>query len=556
MLYASQGGYFGAPPESNWLIHTWSLSVEWQFYLLYPLLLLGLFATPGLRRRMWVVLGGLAAVSFALAMAISARGQGWSFYLLPTRAWELLAGALCAAVAPAALSSLQRGGLHVLGLLLIAVGASLAIPATGWPSVAALLPVGGAALVLIAGVRQPVWAVNPVVGALGRASYSIYIWHWPVLVALRYAAIPLSGWTAVAVVTAILMLGFASYWLIEQKLTRWLFAPRPWRWAIGLAGAAALAACAFLAAQTRGLEAWRTASATPAEHARMADLRAASTDWDYPDACGQFVRQGPIKLCRIGDPAARQVLMIGDSHAGQVAARYAHAFGGQAGQGITVVTAGGCMPIPGVGLAHRGGGCATWADAAYRFAQTAGFRRVAIISAWAVYFRPTPGAPEGVTCLAHGPRCEPDPSTMAELADGEFSRLAAAVTALRRGGIDVVLMQSTPQGDKAAPLWLYRRLLSTHDLSLPPLLRADVERNAALARGDLANVAATTGAALVDPLDSLCPDQVCPIEADGRTTFKDADHFRASAMSLPRFAYLDPWLAPGLAPAAAPIGLK
>ena len=553
-VFAGRQGYFAPDENANWLLHTWSLSVEWQFYLLYPLLLLGLFAAPRLKRRLWFVLGGLAAASFALAMVTSARGQIWSFYLLPTRAWELLAGALCAGLAAPTLTRLQRNSLHAAGLLLIAIGASLAIPAAGWPSATALLPVGGAALVLVGGVRRAIWAENPVIDGLGRASYSIYIWHWPVFVALRYGSVPLNWPMGLAAVAAILALGFGSYWLIEQALTRWLFAPRPWRWAVGLIGVAVLSVLAGLAAQAGGLEALRTANAPPAERAAIADLRAASADWAYPDVCDHLARQGRLKLCQVGDPAARQVLVIGDSHAEQIAPRYARAFSGKAGQGITFVTDGGCMPIPGVGLTHRGGGCAAWSDAAYRFAQTAGFHRVAIVSAWAVYFVPELGVPNGITCLASGARCEPDPPTMAALADSEFARLAAAVVRLRRAGIDVVLMQPMPQGDGADPLWLYRRLLRTHDLAPPPLLRADFERDAAVERAHLAGVAAATGASLVEPLDALCPGGACPVETDGHALYKDAQHFRASAMTQPRFAYLDAWLAPGLA--AAPMRLK
>jgi peptidoglycan/LPS O-acetylase OafA/YrhL len=555
VVFARRQGYFAPDENANWLLHTWSLSVEWQFYLLFPLLLLGLFAVPAGRRRVWVVLGALAAASFVLAVVLSARGQGWSFYILPTRAWELLAGALCASAPRLAVSALRRGVVHAAGLLMIAVGAWLALPAASWPSAMALLPVGGAALVIAAGVRRTFWAENPAVAILGRASYSIYLWHWPVIVALRYAAVALTPLVATAAIAAILALGLASYWLVERSLTRWLFAPRPWRWGLGLGAAGALAAGAVLAAETRGLEALRTAGAAPAEHAAMADLRAASADWAYPGVCGQFVREGPLKLCRMGVPAARQVLVIGDSHADQIAPRYAHAFGGPAGQGITFATAG-CMPAPGVGLRGRGPGCATWADAVFQFAQGAGFRRVVIVSAWTVYFEPAPGAPDGISCLAKAGRCDPDPPTMAALADAEFARLADAIRRLRRAGIEVVLMQPTPQGQDADPLWLYRRLLHTHDLSPPPLRRADFERDAGFVRDHLANVAAATGAILVDPLDALCPGGACPVEVDVRALYKDSEHFRPWAVTQPSFAYLDAWLAPGLASAAAPMRLK
>ncbi len=551
IVFAGRLGYFAPDEHANWLLHTWSVSVEWQFYLLYPLLLLGLFAVPALRRRIWPVLAALTAGSFVLAIVASARGQGWSFYLLPTRAWELLAGALCAGASGLSLGGYRRIALHVLGLMLIAIGAWIAVPAVGWPSATALLPVGGASLAIVGALKRTGWAENVVVSLVGRASYSIYIWHWPVIVALRYAAIPLGWAVALAAIAAMLALGLASYWLIEQRLTHWLFATRSGRWRFGLAAIAAILGLATAAAATRGLESLRTAGASLAERAALAEDRRAQADWGYPAVCGGVVRQGRLKLCRIGNPAARQVLVIGDSHAEQIAPRYAHAFDGKPGQGVTFVTAGGCMPIPGVGVRHQGGGCARWTDAAFNWAQTAGFRRVVIVSAWTVYFDPAPGAPLGSTCLANARDCEPAVwSSPVLLPTIEFERLGAAVARLQRRGIEVVLIGPAPQAEVADPRWLYRRLFWTHVLAAPAIPRADFERQSALPLDGLADVHGKTGATLVNPLDALCPQGLCPVMDGDRDLFMDRWHYRSWAVTRPSFAYLDPWLAP------APMRLK
>jgi len=551
IIFAGRLGYFAPDARANWLLHTWSLSVEWQFYLLYPLLLMALFASPKARRWLWAVIGGLALGSFALAVVFSARGQGWTFYLLPTRAWELLAGALCAAAGAVKLGGFQRIALHVVGLVMIGLGAWIAIPAAGWPSVAALLPVGGAAAVIVSGVRRTYWAENLAVIWLGRASYSIYLWHWPVIVALRYAAITLTWPVALGAVAAMLALGLASYWLIERWATRRLYGPG-WRWrSVRFAGVAALVGVAFAATATHGFEQLRTLAAAPAERAALAEDRAAHADWRYPRVCGHLVRQGRLNLCAIGDPAARQVLVIGDSHAEQIAPRYAHAFDGRPGQGITLVTAGGCLPIPGVGIRYQGGGCARWSDAAFRFAEHAGFHRVVIVSAWMAYFEPISGAPSGLTCLATASDCEGGSTSPAALPRMEFGRLADEIRALHGRGIEVVLMAPTPQGEVADPQQLYRRQFAG-DLSAPVIRRADFERRAAIPEDGLADVHRITGAPLVGPLDALCPGGLCPVMDGGRDLFMDQWHYRASAMTGARFGYLDPWLMP----AAAPIRLK
>ncbi len=549
LLFAQRLGYFAPDEGANWLLHTWSLSVEWQFYLLYPLLLLGVFTAPWLRRRLWLVIAALTVASFALAVVVSARGQGWSFYLLPTRAWELLAGALCAGVAGVRLGGVPRAALHVAGLALIGAGAWFAVPGVGWPSATALLPVGGASLVIVAGLKRTVWADNPLVATLGRASYSIYIWHWPVIVALRYADVAITPTVALAAVAAMLALGLASYRVIEQAATRWLFATGARRW--GLAGAcAALAAVAMIAAGTQGFETFRTAAGPPPIRAALADDRAASIDWAYPGACGQYQRTGPLTVCRIGDPFARQVLVIGDSHAEEFAPRYVHAFDGQPGRGVTFVTSGGCPPIPGIGLRHRGRGCGRWARAAFRYAESAGFARVAVISTWQPYFDPGPGAPLGGACRLAGDDCDRAVwrGTPGDYAASEFMLLEPVIAALRRRGTEVVLFGPTPRGEAADPLRRYRRAFWTHDVAPQTLDRRTIERRTATALTGLSDVSRRTGAPLVSMLDGLCSQGACPIEAAGHTLFKDANHFRASAVTGPRFAYLDPWLAPAPAP--------
>jgi hypothetical protein len=283
----------------------------------------------------------------------------------------------------------------------------------------------------------------------------------------------------------------------------------------------------------------------------MADFRAASTDWAFPQACSHVERRGAVSLCGIGDPAARQVLVIGDSQAEQIAARYRHAFDGRAGEGIAVVAAGGCLPIPGVDIRYRHG-CAAWATDAFKVAEAGGYRRVAIAAAWPLYFRPRPGASRAGACLVATAGCGAQPAAPRALVAASFDLLAAELARLRRAGIDVVLFAPTPEGPSTDPRWLYRRLLQTHELEAPPLRRADVERDAWMEREALTRIAAQTGAHFVDPLDSLCPAGSCPVLEGGHAAFRDRWHYRAMALTGPRFAYLDPWLAP----AATPIRLK
>jgi len=553
IMFANRGGYFAEDARTNWVLHTWSLSVEWQFYLLYPLLLLALWRWAP-RRWFWPILGALAAGSFALALAALPHNATLGFYMLPTRAWELLLGALCVPLEQRlSFGTTARLALHALGLSLIAIGVAITGPETPWPSTYTLIPVGGAALVIAAGARRSFWAENPLVAGLGRASYSIYLWHWPIVVWIYDNQIAVT-WTVAAVALAgMLALGALSYWLVEQRLTAWLFAPQSGRWRIGAGAFAAVMALALVAIPTHGLERLRTLTASPQVRAAMADDRRATKDWAYPQVCARHSAQGPLEICQLGDPAARDVLLIGDSHAEELAPRYAHAFDGKSGAGLTMVTISGCIPIPGVsGRSARD--CGRLWRKAYDYAEIAGFRRIAITGAWQLYFDPSDTTPMGLAWIdADG---DAQPRTAAANRDAAYQRLEGEVRRLQAHGAEVMLIGSTPRSANADPHSLYDQAFWHGALDAAPLSRAAFAASSAADRTSLERVGRATGARVVDPLDGLCGGDACPLTQGGRALYKDYGHFRASMMTSPRFAFYDPWLAPQAAPttslAAAP----
>ena len=554
-MFAGHGGYFAEDARTNWFLHTWSLAVEWQFYLLYPLVLLAIWRWAPARRHLWTILALAAAGSFALALAALPHNATLSFYMLPTRAWELLLGGLCVPIERRlTLGPAARLALHVAGLGLIAFGVVTAGPDTPWPSLLTLAPVGGAALVIAAGARRTYWAENPLVAGLGRASYSIYLWHWPIVVGLFDNRIAITWPVAAAALAGMIALGVLSYWLIEQLLTAWIFQPQTARWRIGAGAFAAVLALAVVSIPTHGLERLRTLTASPQVRAAMADDRRATHDWAFPQDCARHSTQGPLDVCQLGDPAARQTLLIGDSHAEELAPRYVHAFDGHPGAGLTMVTVSGCIPIPGV--SGRGArDCGRLWGKAYSYAETAGFKRVAIIAAWPLYFDPTDTSPLGLAWI-DGQSAQP--ATLAAIASAAYQRLADAVRRLQAHGAEVVLIGTTPRSAEGDPHALYARTFWTGDLAVPPQSRAALMAGIAADRQRLAAVARTTGAQLVDPLDGLCDGDACPLLQNGRALFKDHGHYRASMMTSPRFAVFDAWLAPqaGAAPASAPIRLK
>lgn len=220
IVYWAEAGYFDAASHQKILLHTWSLAVEWQFYLLYPLLIMALVRWLGVARLpLALLLLTVALLGYSLITA--AMWPSASYFLLPARAWQLLAGGLVW-LFPLKLGNGTAQAANWLGLAAIALAYAVVDETVPWPGSWAILPVAGTALVLVA-ARQDSWLTNnPASQALGRWSYSIYLWHWPwVVVGYRY---DLLHWWPLGMALSLLC-GWVSYRLVEsirwQRVSQW-----------------------------------------------------------------------------------------------------------------------------------------------------------------------------------------------------------------------------------------------------------------------------------------------------------------------------------------------
>lgn len=228
-----QGGYFELSPDSQPFLHYWSLSVEEQFYLFLPVTLVIAHKIRLSRERLLFLLWAFALASFAGCVLLTSFRPTWAFYLLPTRAWELLAGAILAIVSSREnenTSHSANGWLGVAGLSLILFSFFAVNEERPFPGYFALLPVI-ASILLIGRSCKPSQLTErilalPLLVFIGRLSYSLYLWHWPVYCFVDYGLYTESAISrAVTKIELTVVLSLASYACIEKPIRAYLNQP-------------------------------------------------------------------------------------------------------------------------------------------------------------------------------------------------------------------------------------------------------------------------------------------------------------------------------------------
>jgi peptidoglycan/LPS O-acetylase OafA/YrhL len=221
-------GYFATDSANLPMLHLWSLGVEEQFYVLWPVILLICFRTRHHLAFMLAMLG-VAIGSFILGSILFPTAPSFAYYMLPTRAGELLLGALAGVVMVKGLdeklSPKLLGMMALIGGLLVAVSLVFLSESLPFPGLLAVLPTAGVTFLILAGRRRSdhflrrFLTLKPLVW-IGLISYSAYLWHWPLLSFYHYGYGEIGPITGIVILLLTLILGWGSYRYIEQPARR------------------------------------------------------------------------------------------------------------------------------------------------------------------------------------------------------------------------------------------------------------------------------------------------------------------------------------------------
>lgn len=513
ILFMRQDSYFNPASDFKPLLHTWSLSVEEQYYIFFPLLLVVL--NRYLRQWRWVLFG-LLLVSFGLNVWVIKRQPDAAFFLLPMRAWELLCGAALA-VLPSPQRSLRPWvyeSVSVAGLLAVLYALFFFDKTTLFPGWAALFPVLGATAMLWANGQASTRVGRllslPWLVAVGLISYSLYLWHWPIFVYANAISIdglqPLEAWAWIALSVALACLTWRYVELPFRDKS--LFAGRKPMLAAGLASLLLVA----LAGQ------WiRDADGVPERLSGQAMRYAQARDWQRGQTDCLLQKDSPDlrKICRFGGDEATPPLQLvwGDSHAAALlpaiqadARRY--------GIPVWLASLSGCPPIMSRQVRSQ---CQDFNTQTLETIRQHKIRDVVLAARWSLYLY---GEEDGDRQhVLYGK------DSLAQAEQQVARDLTRMVASLRAAGARVWIFKEVPmqrQGTVSRLSSLAMIGRSAADVGRPIADHQARQRFLASLFNRLS--AGDPQVHILDPAALLCQDGICHAEFDGYSLYMDENH--------------------------------
>ena len=316
ILYWKASGYFDPAADNNIFLHTWSLSLEWQFYIIYPILLIAVNRVLKRKNYLLIFIGLLSFLLCVFSIYLTKISPVASFYLLPARAWEMLAGAVACLVETKA--AFKKRWLSVSGYGLILLSVFFLESSLSWPGLFTLLPVAGTFLVIVSNSGDYIILKNKVIQFIGKISYSLYLWHWPIIVFAQYMGLHFTIICYGCLFLITLILAYSSYRFVELSKIKNIVAP--------------VTASVFLMVITALLSHFNSNT----KMFKTATIQIANYEQTHQDELLKQFSRGSCffedkrikltgfnqKICLNIDSTKKNILLLGDSHAAELSASF------------------------------------------------------------------------------------------------------------------------------------------------------------------------------------------------------------------------------------------
>lgn len=549
ILLAVEGVDYQANQEPSALQHYWSLSVEEQFYLIWPVTILlvvviaaRLFPRVRARVAVGIAIVLLCAASFVYSQELMSQSSTIAYFLMPSRAWELGLGAFIAVAGPllARWRVLQNSAVVVIGLGMLLAAGVVFTSETPYPGTASLLPTVGTALVIAGGLTAATAPERAVLSAapfqfIGKLSYSFYLWHWPVLIlAPLVLSRTFTVWENLLLCVLSLVLSIFTYISVEEPFRADARLQRSTRKSLLLGACAILVTVAVaVSAITIGPLRYRTGEAVAQadRDAIVAEVSVAASvttvpgnldpaldaaSKDKPDLAAADdiscmvslleteVSAEPGGTCVAGgtENGDKTVMLVGDSHAYHwVPALREVAI--ERGWKLISLTKGGCamwdVELVNTNLKRDYTECYEWRENVMERIEQ---EKPELIITSAAIFNPRDG----------------------DFADRWVTGVTSATEKLVATGADVYVIEDTPYPKKDIPSCLAQNMTDTAECVLSPQeAYSDNDR-----RERSAAAAEAAGATLIDPYRWFCTAEACPVIVGNTVVYTDNSHMSAT----------------------------
>jgi peptidoglycan/LPS O-acetylase OafA/YrhL len=511
----NESGYFDTASNTKPLLHLWSLAIEEQFYLIWPLVL-GIAWKKKLNLLVTILF--FAVVSFSFSILLVSNNPVAAFYSPLSRFWELILGGLlaCQTLGASRNPSIHRTWKSFTGFTLIAIGILFIDDNHFFPGIKALIPTFGAYFMISAGpdgwVNKKILS-NKVLVWIGLISYPLYLWHWPLLSLARIIndnAMP-SKVVRISIIAISFSLAWLTFILIENKFRASTSKSSP-----------IVLSILMIANSLIGFLISNEKLVSRHSNPIINNVVRASMDWDYPDGLDAIKING-LKLF-LKKTGVEKVLFVGDSHIQQYSPRVIALAKTGNTKSTYFASAGGCPPIPNI-VIDTNITCAAFVKAIIHYASISDIDSVVLGAAWNHYFISSLHSINRNYYFSIGDK------KINFKQEGKKLALVALESMLKQLVITkkVYFLLDNPSAEAFSPKTYIRgNRLSRDSISVREFSTyTPFDNDQALLRNELIEIANRAGAIILDPFPTLCPKNNCRILTDeGFFIYRDTNHLR------------------------------